>query len=187
MSNKELTEQIRAFYEPIDENRFSFTDQILTLSPVIRFDYIDEYSTFNVLIKWYHIGDHYAQKYVVCLDEKEVHYIDQLPVNKEIQICIHRMKPDKSHTVQIIAKLKNGKETNRSDLINFKVPCQEDQETYEVITVTNEPVPLHLLGFIVRHDDTKEKQSTSKYDRFKQRALELHRRLRLQIEKSGKY
>ncbi|CAF1366742.1 unnamed protein product, partial [Rotaria sp. Silwood1] len=53
---------------------FVFTGQILTLSSIIRFHYVKETSTFNVIVKWYHIGDHYAQKYVILLDDKEIQY-----------------------------------------------------------------------------------------------------------------
>ncbi|CAF1500582.1 unnamed protein product, partial [Rotaria sordida] len=53
---------------------FVFTGEILTLSSIIHFDYIEETSNFNVTIKWYHIGDDYAEKYVVLLDNKEIQH-----------------------------------------------------------------------------------------------------------------
>ncbi|CAF2356593.1 unnamed protein product [Rotaria sp. Silwood2] len=152
---------------------FFFTGQIVTLSPTIHFDYIEEHSTFNMTIKWYHIGDRYAQKYV----------IKQSSIDQEMEVCIHSFEAGKNHTVQIKAKLKNGQETHSSDLINFTVPDKKtDQADDELIYISNEPVPSHLLDFLVKDEDTKKDVATQELDKFRERALELLRLLEKEIE-----
>ncbi|CAF1176921.1 unnamed protein product [Rotaria sp. Silwood1] len=101
-----------------------------------------------------------------------------------MQIYIHDMEPGKNHTLQIIAKLNNGKETTVSDLINFTVPSKKNQQTDEVINVVNESVPLRVLGYIVKNDDTNNEQLEE--DRSKKNASRLLRILESQIHESRK-
>ncbi|CAF1040556.1 unnamed protein product [Rotaria sordida] len=163
---------------------FFFNGQIFALSPIIRFDHNEkDPSTFNVIIKWYHIGDRYAQKYIVCLDEKEIHYINQSSIHQEMLICIHYLQPGEKHTVQIIATLKNARVTYSSDLINFTVPNEKTHlQNHELINICDEPVPSHLLGVIVKDEDIKKTASGPERNRFKERALELLRLLQKQTE-----
>ncbi|CAF3292520.1 unnamed protein product [Rotaria sp. Silwood2] len=98
---------------------FLFIGKTLTLNPIIHFNCTEDPSIFNVNIKWYHIGDDYAHKYVIHLDGKEIQYIKQSSIAEEMQVCIHDFKHDEEHTLQIIAKLKSilvRKEDTKNDV-----------------------------------------------------------------------
>ena len=102
----------------------------------------------------------------------------------------------------------DGKETYRSDVINFIVPKEKDEQNSEVINVTHEPIPSNLLGLsscicfllllisgilfaavLEVADDKKTEQlarppsAAPAQDGFRERALELLQLLILQIEK----
>ncbi len=61
---------------------------------MINFEWIDDDSNVNVIVivKWHHVDDESVQKYVLCLDNKEIHYVVLLIefVNDSIQYLIGR-------------------------------------------------------------------------------------------------
>ncbi|CAF1211243.1 unnamed protein product, partial [Adineta steineri] len=131
---------------------FHFTGGVFALSPTISFTWPDkeENPKANLNVKWFHLGDKTAQKYIMYLDD-----IRQKQIEDEFHICIKGFESSKSHTFQLVAKLLNGKETYRSDLMEFTVPTQgssENQET-EFITVTNEVPPPNLPIVLPTTDD----------------------------------
>ncbi|CAF1471707.1 unnamed protein product, partial [Adineta steineri] len=131
---------------------FHFTGEVFALSPTISFTWPDkeENSKANLIVKWFHLGDKIAYKYIMYLDD-----IRQKQIEDEFHICIKGFESGKSHTFQLVAKLLNGKETYRSDLMEFTVPRQgssDNQET-EFITVTNELPPPNLPIVLPTKDD----------------------------------
>jgi len=56
---------------------FFFTGEVFALSPTINFDWSnnEEDSQAKLIIKWYHIGDKNAHKYILYLDDIEIQYV----------------------------------------------------------------------------------------------------------------
>ncbi|CAF1419921.1 unnamed protein product [Adineta steineri] len=118
-------------------------DDVFTLSPTISFEWPDkeENSKANLIVKWFHLGDKTAHKYIMYLDD-----IHQKQIEDVFHVSIESFESGKKHTFQLVAKSSNGKETYRSDLMEFTVPTQgssKNEET-EFITVTNELPPPNL-------------------------------------------
>ncbi len=61
---------------------FFFTGEVFTLSPAISFDWSND-ETAILIIKWYHIGDKLAHKYILILDNIEVQYVCSFLGNKK--------------------------------------------------------------------------------------------------------
>ncbi|CAF1110364.1 unnamed protein product [Adineta steineri] len=136
---------------------FHFTGGVFALSPTISFTWPDkeENPKANLNVKWFHLGDKTAHKYIMYLDDVDIQYIRQKQIEDEFHICIKGFESGKSHTFQLVAKLLNGKETYRSDLMEFTVPTQgssKNEET-EFITVTNEVPPPNLPIVLPTDDD----------------------------------
>ncbi|CAF1470782.1 unnamed protein product [Adineta steineri] len=131
---------------------FHFTGEIFALSPTISFTWPDkeENPKANLNVKWFHLGDKTAHKYIMYLDD-----IRQKQIEDEFHICIKGFESGKSHTFQLVSTILNGKETYRSDLMEFTVPTQgssKNQEN-EFITVTNEVPPPNLPIVLPTKDD----------------------------------
>ncbi|CAF1094045.1 unnamed protein product [Adineta steineri] len=127
---------------------FHFTGEVFALSPTISFTWSEkeENPKADLDIKWFHLGDKIAHKYIMYLDGVDIRYIRQKQIEDELHICIKGFESGKNHTFQLVAKSSNDKETYRSDLMEFTVPekdSSKNQET-EFITVTNELPPPNL-------------------------------------------
>ncbi|CAF4029204.1 unnamed protein product [Adineta steineri] len=131
---------------------FHFTGEIFALSPTISFTWPDkeENPKADLIVKWFHLGDKTAHKYIMYLDD-----IRQKQIEDEFHICIKGFESGKSHTFQLVAKILNGKETYRSDLMEFTVPTQDSSKNQgiEFITVTNELPPPNLPIVLPTDDD----------------------------------
>ncbi|CAF3845606.1 unnamed protein product [Rotaria sp. Silwood1] len=129
-------------------SHFYFTGKIFALSPSISFKWSDDdkNSKPNLIIHWYHIGDQKAQRYILYLDDEEIQHIRQKQIEDSFYVSISNLEPGNNHTFQLAARLNNGKETYRSDVIEFTVPDKEsiDNDNQEFITVSNEPPPPDL-------------------------------------------
>ncbi|CAF1292134.1 unnamed protein product [Adineta steineri] len=116
-------------YEPkLSKNcYFHFTGEVFALNPTISFTSSDneENPKANLNVKWFHLGDKFAHKYIMYLDGVDIQYIRQKQIEDEFHICIKGFESSKNHTFQLVAKSSNGKETYRTDLIEFEVPDQE--------------------------------------------------------------
>jgi hypothetical protein len=49
------------------------TDKIYSLNPIVNFEW--ENSKPTCVIKWQHINDQSAEKYILILDKKEIYYV----------------------------------------------------------------------------------------------------------------
>ncbi|CAF4031490.1 unnamed protein product [Rotaria sp. Silwood2] len=129
---------------------FYFTGEVFALSPTISFKWSDDKKNPkpNLIIQWYHIGDKNAQQYILYLDDVEIQYIRQKQIADSFYVSICGFECGNKHTFQLAATLNNGKETYRSDIIEFTVPDKEfiDNDSDEFITISNEPPPPDLPG-----------------------------------------
>ncbi|CAF4055181.1 unnamed protein product, partial [Adineta steineri] len=154
--------------EPKLSDYFHFTGEVFALSPTISFTWPDneENPKANLIVKWFHLGDKTAHKYIMYLDGVDIQYIRQKQIEDVFYVSIQGFESGKSHTFQLVAKLLNGKETYRSDLMKFEVPeldsfknhdYSENQDELksqdEFITVTNELPPPNLPSIPPTKDD----------------------------------
>ncbi|CAF3820725.1 unnamed protein product [Rotaria sp. Silwood1] len=116
---------------------FSILRKHSSLAPTIMFKKEKNDSTPNVIVRWCHLGDSIAQKYILVLDDKEIIYIRRPSQSDAYKVCIEHLKPDKEtrHTIYIMARLNNDEETYRSDPIRFTVPDEVNQKNSQVIEV----------------------------------------------------
>ncbi|CAF1654633.1 unnamed protein product [Rotaria magnacalcarata] len=185
---------------------FFFSRQRFKLSPIIHLFYVKAASTYNMTIRWNHIGGRLAQKYVVYFDKTEIQYINQYSISPEMEICIHHVKPARKHTVQITAKLNNGRTTCESGVIDVNVPKGEketyelvpinvivfgnqNRQNHEVLSILNEQMPPNFPGIIIsEEDDNSEKSDPNlKLDSFYERAKQLYQLLEKQIDERQKH
>ncbi|CAF1640507.1 unnamed protein product [Rotaria magnacalcarata] len=145
-NNSEWSEQVKKS----NTCRFHFTGEVFALSPTIRFSLLDDKQNLkpNLTIKWYHIGDKVAQRYVICLDDLEVRHIRQKEIEDVFNISISGFECGDEHTLQLAARLNNGKETYRSDPLHFIVPNKEliGNDDVEFIAVSDDLPPPNLPG-----------------------------------------
>ncbi|CAF0834194.1 unnamed protein product [Adineta ricciae] len=141
-------------------HRFRFTGLVFTLSPNITFEWHEdpENPDAYLIIEWYHLGDNNAQKYILYLDNLDIQYIRQKQIRDAFRVKIGKFKPGERHTLELVAQLNNGRETYRSDLMQFTVPSRETQEDTEFITVVNEPAPHNLQIFRPSEKDEEEEE-----------------------------
>ncbi|CAF3190146.1 unnamed protein product [Rotaria socialis] len=129
---------------------FHFTGEVFALNPTIGFSLSDDKQNLkpNLTIKWYHIGDKVAQRYVICLDDLEVRHIRQKEIEDVFNISISGFECGDEHTLQLAARLNNRKETYRSDPLHFIVPNKEliGNDDVEFITVSDDLPPSNLPG-----------------------------------------
>ncbi|CAF1449968.1 unnamed protein product [Adineta steineri] len=127
---------------------FHFTGKVFALSPTISFSWPDkkEKPKANLIVKWFHLGDEVAHKYIIYLDGVDIQYIHQKQIEDVFYVSIESFESGKNHTFQLVAKSSKGKETYRSDLMEFKVPENDSykNQDMEFITVTNELPPPNL-------------------------------------------
>ncbi|CAF0890208.1 unnamed protein product [Adineta ricciae] len=141
---------------------FFFTGRVFTLSPNITFEWHKDLEKPHayLIIEWYHLGDNHAQKYVLYLDNLDIQHIRQKQIRDAFHVKIGEFKPGERHTLELVAQLNNGKETYRSDLMQFTVPSHETQEDAEFITVVNKPAPRNLQIILPPEEEEEEKPST---------------------------
>ncbi|CAF1468669.1 unnamed protein product [Adineta steineri] len=148
--------------EPKLSDYFHFTGEVFALSPTISFTWPDkeENPKADLIVKWFHLGDKTAHKYIMYLDD-----IRQKQIEDVFYVSIQGFESGTSHTFQLVAKLLNGKETYRSDLMEFKVPERDsykNQET-EFITVTNELPPRNIPSIpLIENDKTSAENVNNK-------------------------
>ncbi|CAF3344517.1 unnamed protein product [Rotaria sp. Silwood2] len=129
------------YIEAIPKDRkmleFSILRKHSSLASTIMFEKKNNDSSPNVIVQWFHLGDSIAQKYILVLDDKEIVYIRRPSQSDMYKVCIEHLKLDKeiSHTIYIIARLNNDKETYRSDPIRFTIPDQVNEENSRVIEI----------------------------------------------------
>ncbi|CAF4921738.1 unnamed protein product, partial [Rotaria socialis] len=132
--------------------------------------------------------------------------INQYSINPEMEICIHHIKPARKHTVQITAKLNNGRTICESDVIAVSVPEGEKEtnelvptnvivfdnqncQYHEVLNILNEQIPQNFPGIIISEEDKDSKKSEpqTKLHSCYERAIQLYQLLEKQINERQKY
>ncbi|CAF3938190.1 unnamed protein product [Adineta steineri] len=112
-------------YIDSSEQAFFFDGHVFALSPSIRFDWTlveTENDDPVLVIEWQHIGDENAEKYILHFDDKQIKHIRQNLIGDVIEVRLFTVKKGTKHTVQVVARLNNNIETDRSDIIEFQVP-----------------------------------------------------------------
>ncbi|CAF2741481.1 unnamed protein product [Rotaria sp. Silwood2] len=112
--------------------------KICSLTPTVSIQWLNTDPKPSIIVEWYHLGNPAVKQYVLLLDNKEVHYIRDPSKADVYKVCIDSFKFDNEpteHTVQIIAKLNNDKETYQSDLFKVTIPNKRTKNT-QVIAIS---------------------------------------------------
>ena len=96
----------------------SFTNDIISFSPIIKFIWAEECSEPAAMIKWHFIDDPLIRTYDMIIDEDLIKHFKQDTSNKQMETFIFKLTPGSEYKFQILAKLKSS-----FLLFSFQMKC----------------------------------------------------------------